>query len=239
MQKIISYALKVKHSEQIKSELVAAISHDFKIPISVLKLSLSAIISHSMGHINKKQTDHLESCENILAHLQRTISTLLDLYKIEAGMVALKREPCDLVPIIEEQLKEFDIMFSERKIKLSKKIHGSGLFALIDKDKIVEVINNLLGNALKYAPTNGTITVEAFASKGFIRMEFINSGECIPFDKLNTIFEKFHKLDSQEEGTGLGLAIAKDIVQIHQGSLWAENLPTKGVKFVAILPRPV
>lgn len=236
-KRIILYAAKVKRSEQLKSELVASISHDFKTPISILKLSLSTMVDSTMGPINEKQKAHLECCQGVLEHMLLTITTLLDLYKIQAGMVTLKKELYDITGIIEKQLEEFKIMFDKKKIHLNKKIPKSGLYALVDKDKIVEVVSNLLSNAIKYTPENGSINVEAYSAGDFVRLDFINSGGEIPFDKLDTIFEKFKRLDSPEEGTGLGLAISKDIIEIHEGRIWAENLAEGLIKFSVILPK--
>ena len=107
----------------------------------------------------------------------------------------------------------------------------------MDKDKIKEIFNNLLSNALKYTPDAGWIDLRVFETGDFIRVEFSNNSEIIPADKLGTIFEKFKRLDDAQEGTGLGLAIAKDIAELHGGDIWAEKIPNKGVKFVVILPR--
>ena len=236
--KIILYAAKVKRSEQLKSELVAAIAHDFKIPISVLKLSLAGAADSLKEQINEKQKDHLDSCLNILEHMLRTISTLLDLYKVEAGMVALKKEKYDIAVLLEEQLKEFKIMFDKKAIKLNQKIPKDALFGLIDRDKIAEAVYNLLSNAFKYTPEGGSVTVIAYnAADDFIRVEFSNSGRGIPLDKITTIFDKFHRLESEQEGTGLGLAIAKDIIELHEGYIWVENLADNHVKFIVVLPR--
>jgi|GEM_PF-455790 len=234
--KIIVYAAKVKHSEELKSELVASISHDFKTPISILKMSLAKIIDSQSQVIDQKSKQHMECCQGVLDHMYHTINTLLDLYKVEAGMIDLKKEPHNISAIINNQLKEFEIMFTQKRIKLIKKLPKNPLVALIDRDKIIEVITNLLSNALKYTPDNGTIIINASPIKGFVRLEFINSGGNIPIDKLGTIFEKFHRLNSVQEGTGLGLAIAKDIVEIHDGRIWAENFLNKYVKFSVILP---
>jgi len=234
--KIIIYAAKVKYSEELKSELVASISHDFKTPISILKLSLTKILDSKAQELDQKSKQHLECCQGVLDHMYHTINTLLDLYKVEAGMIELKKEPHDVSAIIKNQLKEFDVIFAQKKIKLIKRLPKNPLVALMDKDKIVEVIGNLLSNALKYTPDNGTIIINASPIKGFIRLEFINSGGNIPIDKLSLIFEKFHRLNSIQEGTGLGLAIAKDIVEIHDGRIWAENFLNKYVKFSVILP---
>lgn len=235
--RIILYATEAKRSEKMKSELVAAISHDFKTPVSILKLSLNCMSDSSMGPVNQKQKDHLESCQEILEHMHHIIATLLDLYKIEAGMVELKLERHNLVDLIEKQIKEFGVVFINKRINLEKKAPGGGLYAFIDPDKIREVIGNLMSNALKYVPETGFVGINAYYADDYVRMEFSNSGGNIPEDKINSIFEKFHRLESTQEGTGLGLAIAKDIVEIHGGRIWAENLPHDFSKFIVILPR--
>jgi len=102
---------------------------------------------------------------------------------------------------------------------------------------IKEVVNNLLSNAIKYIPELGWVTVDAFISDKFIRVEFVNNSENIPLDKLSEIFNKFKRLENDHDGAGLGLAIAKDIVELHGGEIWVENSPNMGVKFIVVLPR--
>ena len=97
----------------------------------------------------------------------------------------------------------------------------------------------MLSNSLKYTPKSGWLNVDAFISGEFIRIEFSNNSGNIPIEKLGLIFEKFKRLDNEKEGTGLGLAIAKDIVELHGGDIWAENISNNGVKFIVALPRVI
>lgn len=237
LNKIIFYTSEIKRSEQIQAELAASVSHDFKTPISIIKESLHNMAGGSLGSVTDVQKERLGSCQSTLDNLRNTIDTLLDLYKVEAGMVELKKEPCNLSDLLSEKITEFGILFEKKKIAVTNKGFEKGLFARVDKDKIKEVFNNLLSNSLKYTPDSGWVDLSISGAGEFIRIEFSNSSEIIPDDKLNTIFEKFKRLDNAKEGTGLGLAIAKDIIELHGGDLWAENIPAKGVKFVIILPR--
>jgi two-component system sensor histidine kinase VicK len=168
--------------------------------------------------------------------MTHTIETLLDLYKIEAGMVELKKSPCDIVKLINAKMDEFKVLLDKNGIRIERGIPFKGLQVNIDEGKIKEAIGNILSNAIKFTPENGQVKVGISVDKSFIRIEFSNNSENIPSEKLSVIFEKFKRLDEATEGTGLGLAIAKDIVELHGGDIWAENLHGKGVKFIVVLP---
>lgn len=237
LNKVIFYTTELKRSEQLKAELAASVSHDFKVPIVIIKELLGLVASGSSGPVNENQKTHLRSCCSTLENMSQTIETLLDLYKIEAGMVDLVKEPCNFAELLKEKIIEFGVLFEKNKITLAKRVFEKDLLVRVDKNKIKEVINNILSNALKYTPQAGWVNVDAFVSGEFIRIEFANNSENIPLDKLGIIFEKFKRLDDAKEGTGLGLAIAKDIVELHGGDIWAENVLNKGVKFIVVLPR--
>ncbi len=237
LNNIMIYLSKVKRSEQLQAELAASISHDFRIPISILKEALSSIQEGNAGQISDKQKTRLDSCQSTLDNMYRTIDTLLDLYKIKCGMVELKKETYDISALIEEKMKECEPVFSKQNIRMVKKFSIKDTSTQIDKSKIKEVINNILSNALRYTPHSGEISISVNPVDNFIRIEFMNNGTSIPSEQLEVIFNKFKKLDDPNAGTGLGLAIAKDIIELHGGDIWAENISEKGVKFVIILPR--
>ena len=237
LNNIMLYLSKVKRSEQLQAELAASISHDFRIPISILKEALASIQEGNAGQISDKQKMRLDSCQSTLDNMYRTIDTLLDLYKIKCGMVELKKETYDIGALIEEKMKECEPVFSKQNIRMVKKSNIKDTSTQIDKSKIAEVINNILSNALRYTPHSGEINISVNSVDNFIRIEFMNNGTSIPTDQLAVIFNKFKKLNDAKAGTGLGLAIAKDIIELHGGNIWAENIPDKGVKFVIVLPR--
>lgn len=233
---IIAYAAQAKHSDRLKSTFVASVSHELKNPLSTIKTNLFNMLQGFLGEVTFEQKKILEVCHNVIERMNRLINDLLDLHKIEAGMVEIRRGLCNLVKVLERQLKEFELALKQKRIKLSKEIHDEDLSAWVDEDKITQVVNNLLSNAIKYVPEEGKISLKLYPADGLIRLEFINTGQHIPSDKLEKIFDKFEKLDIAQEGTGLGLAITKDIVEMHKGKIWAESHPEKGNKFVVVLP---
>lgn len=236
LNRTIFYAAQARHSDQLKSTFVATVSHELKNPVSVIKLNLFNIIRGLVGTVNEEQKKVIELCRNVTERMGSLITDLLDLHKIEAGMVGGKRNLCNLVEILEKQLKEFETIFIENGVKLIKKIPTNDLSIWGYEDKIVSVINNLLSNALKYTGQGGEIVLNAFSTGGVIRLECIDTGPGIPSDKLEKIFDKFERLDFSKEGSGLGLAITKDIVELHKGKIWAESELGKGTKFVVVLP---
>lgn len=237
LNRIIFYAAQAKHSDQLKSTFVASVSHELKNPLSVIKTNLFNILEGLLGQINDEQKKILQLCHNVIERMSRLINDLLDLHKIEAGMTEIRRKLCNLVEILERQLKEFEILFNKKCIKLIKEISSKDLSVWADEDKIIQVINNLLSNALKYTPEEGNVTLKIYPADGYVRLEFLDSAPNIPPDKLKKIFDKFERLDITKEGTGLGLAITKDIVELHKGRIWAESQVGVGNKFVVILPR--
>jgi len=236
IDKIIFFAIEMKRSEQLKSDLAASISHDFEIPVKILQETVSNITSGAHGQLNEAQAGRLNSCQETLVNMCNTIKTLLDLYKIEAGLESLKREPGDLAKIIDEKIREFGFLFNQKKIQVTKHAQSEPGLAKIDIDKMKEVINNIFSNFIKYTPENGWLKWRICQSRGFVRLELSNNSEPIPAGQIGAIFDKFRKLDYSKEGSGLGLAISKGIMRVHGGDIWAENIPDKGVRFVAVLP---
>jgi signal transduction histidine kinase len=238
LNKIVYYAVKAKHSDQMKSRFVATVSHDLRNPLFVLEANVDDLNSGSFGQVSDEQKNILGICREVVGRMSSLVNNLLDIYKIEAGMVKLNKKESDLSAVITEQLKELEVMRERKKIKLTKDIgKDKGLVAKFDEEKIVQVVNNILSNAIKFSPENSRVDVKAFTTDGFLRFECTDGGENIPADKLAKIFDKFERLDTDKKGSGLGLAIAKDIVELHKGKIWAESLKGKGNRFIFVLPR--
>jgi len=236
LNRVIFYAAQAKHSDQLKSVFVATVSHELKNPLTIIKTNISNIKNGLAGQINQAQEDILGTCHRIIDRINRLINDLLDLHKIEAGMLDVKRKLCNLEEILQKQVEEFEALLSKKRIKVRKEMTGADLSLWADEDKLIQVIGNLLSNAIKYTPDEGTIDLKLYPSDGLVRLELVNTGEPIPQDKLDKIFDKFHRLDYSQEGTGLGLSITKDIVEMHKGKIWAESQPEVGNKFVVVLP---
>jgi len=237
LNKIIFYSVKVKHGDQMKSTLLASVSHEFKTPLSIVRLSLSNVLDGLLGAVNEGQRQILENCQEIIDRIARLVRELLDIHSTEAGMLEMKRKLCDIAKIIDGQIRETSIVFRNRDIDLVRDIRDADLTAWGDEKQITQVVSNLLGNAVKYTPEGGQIIIKAFPIDKFIRIEMSDNGPGIPPDKLDKVFDKFEMIGSEKEGSGLGLAIVKDIVETHKGKIWVESNPGQGSKFIVVLPR--
>jgi signal transduction histidine kinase len=165
------------------------------------------------------------------------VSNLLDLSKIEAGKMKLKEEEIHPDVLVEEVLKTYEREILKKQLVLKKEIPSNIGTVVGDRDKLTEVIINLLNNAIKYTPA-GSITIKLAGSATEVRFEIADTGSGIPQEYLGKIFDKFERIMTEkQEGTGLGLPIAKDIVELHKGKLWVESEAGKGSKFIFTLPR--
>ena len=144
LNKIVSYAVQAKHSDQLKSTFVAMVSHELKNPLSSIKTNIYNIFAGFIGEINDEQKKVLELCQSIIERMVHLINDLLDLHKIEAGMVDVKRGLCNLAEISERQTKELEALANKKHIKIIEEFLDRNLAVWADEDKLSRIINNLL-----------------------------------------------------------------------------------------------
>lgn len=234
--KILAYAEQAKHSDKLKSTFVATVSHELKNPLASIKVNIYNVFSGFIGQVNEEQKNVLENCQSTIERMVRLVNGLLDLHKIEAGVVDSKRSNFNLVKILEKQVKDLQIIADKKNINIVKEFLNENLSIWGDEDKLSQAVINLLDNGIKFTPENGTVTLKTYPDDKFIRIECIDVGLGISDDKIGLLFNKFERLNSTEEGTGLGLAITKDIVEMHGGKVLVESQVGKGSKFTIILP---
>ncbi len=227
----------LKKLNELKSAYVANVSHELKNPLAVIRESMSLILDKITGEVNVKQKEILEIGKRSMDRLIRLVSNLLDLSQIAAGKMKLKEEEIHLNVLVGEVLKSYEGEISKKPLVLKKEISSDVGTVEGDRDKLAEVVINLLNNAIKYTPA-GSITVKLIGIAEEVRFEITDSGPGIPQEYLFKIFDKFERiLAEKQEGTGLGLPIAKDIIELHKGKLWVESEAGKGSKFIFTLPR--
>ncbi|MCX5695353.1 MAG: HAMP domain-containing sensor histidine kinase [Candidatus Omnitrophica bacterium] len=237
LNKIIAYAAQAKHSDQLKSTFVATVSHELKNPLTSIKTNIYNIFAGFTGQINAEQKSVLELCNSTVERMTRLVNDLLDLHKIEAGMVDVRRKACNLAQVAEKQINELLTLADKKSIRIVRDFSDTALCIWADEDKLARVMNNLLSNAIKFTPDAGTVTIKIYPVDKFARIECIDTGYGITADNLSRLFNKFERLDTVKEGTGLGLAISKDIAEMHRGKILVESEVGKGSKFILLLPR--
>jgi len=212
----------------------ANISHEFRTPLTM--------ISGPVGLLEK--TDYLKPQEHKLvdtikwnaARMLKLVNQLMDFNKLENDALRLKVSRQDLVALAEQTLAMFRITMAEKHITLQTEGLEDTLPAVVDPDKVDKVLSNLLSNAVKYTPEGGIIGLKLDTDGEKITFEVSDNGPGIPEDQLERIFERYFQVeDHHNYGTGIGLYFARRLMQLHHGSIHAENLP-QGVKFIAEFP---
>ena len=228
----------LKEATERKLAFVATVSHEFKNPLAIIKEALSLAIEGLTGEIDVKQKKVLETAKDNIERLIRLTTDLLDIARIEAGMMKLKREKIGIGLLIDGIVANNNTEISKKQLTIKKAIpKGIGLL-WADKDKVTQVIVNLLSNAIKYTPSGGNIAIRLSGTDNEIRFGISDTGAGIAKGNIDKLFNKFERIYAEkQEGTGLGLSIAKEIVELHNGKIWAESEIGKGSKFIFTLPR--
>jgi two-component system sensor histidine kinase KdpD len=211
-------------AERLRNALLTSLSHDLKTPLASILGAANSLREYGELFDVSARADLLRTVEEEAGRMSRFVANLLDMTRLEAGAITLKREPADLSELIgsavyrvKEQIAGFRIEYD---------IDPD--LPLIDLDVLLmeQVLINLLDNAAKYAPSSSTITIRANKAGGAVRLQIIDEGPGIPEDRLTRIFEKFHRLDAgdrQRAGTGLGLAICRGFIGAMGGTITASN----------------
>ena len=239
VRKILAYASEAKRADELKSSFAMSLAHDLKSPLLVIKANISNLKAGFLGALDPKQEQTINTCKDVTNRMNQLIMDLIDTYKIEARMAEITRSRFDLQDIVREQLRECEAIASKKKIVLDGELASQPLPFEGDRTMILRAMNNLLSNAIKYTPAGGQVVFKTTSSDGFAHLECLNSGPTIPAEKLVKIFDKFERLDGTTEGQGLGLAITKDIVELHNGRIWATSQPWQLNCFTIMLPLSV
>lgn len=227
------------HLNEIKSEFVSMVSHELKTPLTITREGIQLVLSEALGAVTERQKKILTMGVNAVNRLVRLIKDLLDIAKIEAGKMELQKEKIDLKDLVQEVLDSFHSQAEAKKIEFQKKLLCHDTSVEADRDRIFQVLTNLVGNALKFTET-GAITVLISRETNELECCVEDTGAGIAADKLPKVFGKFEQFsddyDLKQKGTGLGLSIAKAIVELHGGRIWIESKLGKGSRFFFTLP---
>ena len=218
--------------EQMKSEFVSLVSHELRTPLTSIIGFISLILDGKTGKINQKQYESLSRAHRQSERLAALINDLLDISRIEAGRIEMKRERVHIDRVAKRRIEELRPQADEKAITLLLDANPTLPLLIADADRVGQVFINLIGNAIKFTPNGGKVTVRisesphnGSVSNGF-HVEIIDTGPGIPSDERKKIFDKFQQLAStrtqQHGGTGLGLSIASGIVEAHGGKLWVD-----------------
>jgi len=229
-----------KRLEQMRDEFVSTVSHELRTPLSIVREGVSQVSDRLHGEINPKQEHLLSISLSNIDRINRIVAELLDLSRLEAGKLVLKKESIDLVKLAREVVLSFRLLAEAKKIELRQHFPEGTLEGYLDKDKITQVFANLIGNAIKFTE-KGFVEVIVRDKNDYIECVVSDSGIGIPEEGIPELFSKFRQISRQsapgEKGIGLGLVITKSIVELHLGKIWVESKLGEGTKVIFTLPK--
>ena len=216
---------------RVREQVLAIVSHDLKNPLGAILITADALakkgaLPHAVGRIQRASHRML-----------RLIDDLLDFASIEAGQLAVKRQPQDAGALIRETLMSFEGVAQDKDLQLTADVAPDLPKIYCDRDRILQVLSNLVGNATKVTPTGGHITLRAERGENELLFTVLDNGPGILEEDLKHLFERYWRSGEVEyRGTGLGLAIARGIIVAHGGRIWAESEFGRGATFFFTVP---
>lgn len=226
---------------QVKNEFISIVSHELRTPITAIKGFVKVILQGDTGELNSQQQKFLTIVDQSIDRLTVLISDLLDISRIESGQMNLRLDTVDPRELVKTVVNNLTPGVTEKNVKLTADIPSKLPMITADKERLMQVLDNLILNAVKFTSAGGEIKVAVEDKGDYILFRISDNGIGIAPKEHKKIFEKFYQVDSGPTrsipGAGLGLAIVKSIVDIHGGQVWVESELGKGSSFMFIIPR--
>ncbi|MGZ8445688.1 MAG: HAMP domain-containing sensor histidine kinase, partial [Candidatus Binatia bacterium] len=234
---ILQDVTRLRRFEELKNDLVATVAHEFRTPLTSLRMAVHLCTEQVAGPLTDKQAELLHAAREDCDRLQGMVDDFLDLSRIESGRVELYPLPTKVSGLIMDAVDEYKADADAQGVILSAEVSLHEVSVLADHDRIRHVFSNLIGNAVRHTPKGGSITLGAEGVDGSVRFTVADTGTGIPKEYQERIFEKFYRApESGPRGTGLGLYIVKEIIRAHGGEIGVESEPGKGSRFWFTLP---
>jgi two-component system sensor histidine kinase KdpD len=241
------HAEALRESDKLKNALLGSVTHDLRTPLAAIKAATSSLLQPGIRWNDEELRDLLESIDVSADRLNRLVSNLLDLSRLEAGVATPQKEWYAFQDALAAVLDRLDLSGQTRNRTITLEIPGDLPLVPMDHNQIEQVLTNLVENALKYSPSEAPIEIRASTVDDPDRLEVrvIDHGIGIPINERRAIFDKFYRVqhvslpwDPKHPpiGTGLGLAISASIVRAHAGNIWVESTPGNRSTFIFTLP---
>jgi signal transduction histidine kinase len=229
-----------REMEEARRHLIAAISHDLRTPLASIRAMVEAIDD---GVVTDAETTQ-RYVRTVLGEVQRLsglIDDLFELSRLDAGVLALQLEPGSLHDLVSDMMEALQVQAAEKGLKLQGAVDDSLPPVMMDAARVQRVLYNLVQNAIRHTPPDGTVLLEAQEEPDAVRVDVVDSGEGVPPADLPHIFDRFYRGEKSRVrglgGAGLGLAIARGLVEAHGGRIWAQSAPGEGARFSFVLPK--
>lgn len=231
----------LKAMYELQKEFTSTVSHELRTPLASIKTAIDLVVRKMVGEISKEQEEVLGRAKRNVDRLRRLIDDILDLTKMESGKLQMNFIPNNINSVIKDVVESQRDVAASRGLYLNMELDENMMRVPFDSDRITQVMNNLLSNALKFTRQGGvTISTVNRTEDNHILVHVKDTGPGIAETNLRKVFEKFQQIESAEKneegGTGLGLAICRQIVGLHGGRIWVDSKLGEGAVFSFILP---
>ncbi|MFB0524441.1 MAG: sensor histidine kinase, partial [Phycisphaerae bacterium] len=230
---------KLKETMEIKSQFISTVSHELRTPLGCMKEGIAIVLDGLVGQINDQQRKFLNLAKRNVDRLAVLVNNVLDFQQLEADKIRLDIQANDISEVVEEAYQTMVSSAKNKGIDFSIELEDNLPKARFDSAKIIQVLTNLINNAIKFTPEGGKVYVCAGAQGQDLVMRISDTGMGIPKQDLTKIFDRFyriHRPGKEIQGTGLGLAIVNKIVTMHGGRIEVESEVDKGTTVIVFLP---
>lgn len=237
---LAAYREDLESVNQLKSNFMSIVSHELRTPLTSVKAYTETLLDN-LGSVDRSTIkDFLRVMDEESERLIKLVDNILNYSYMETGLLKVEKTPCNINEIIEDVLEALQPVCLEKRVNCEMRLPRHSVLIDADLELIQQLLQNLLGNAVKFTPPDGKVTVTLEEEAAAARIIVQDTGKGIPENQLEKIFERFHQADASNTreygGSGLGLAICKNIVNWHDGQIWVENVKDAGAKFVVLLP---
>jgi signal transduction histidine kinase len=233
----------VRELDRSKSEFLSIASHEVRTPLTVMKSSLDLLVNGQGFDYSEDQRQLIYFCQESVERLIRLVKDILDISKIEAGVLKVSLLPTSLNELVEKCLFWVPQLPGGQGIEIEARLTSRPLMAMADGSRIQQVLENLLSNAIKFSQPGGKVSVEIREHESELEVVVSDRGKGISAQDIERIFGKFYQVENsstrEQGGTGLGLAICRGIIEAHRGRLWVESEIDKGSCFHFTVARAV
>ena len=226
----------LEESERLSTTLYNSISHDLRTPLSAITGAVTSLLDGADIYSPEERRSLLQNIKQGAQRMNRLVSNLLDMARLESGIIKLHREWYDIQDIIGIVLRQYEGLFDQRPLNIN--IPPDLPLFEVDSALIEQVFANILDNAVKYSPPESEICITVAKKDSEIEITVADKGKGLPPEHEDKVFDKFYRMHSPGyvSGTGLGLSICKGIIEAHGGRIWAKNRPGGGELFIFTLP---
>lgn len=237
---ILQDVTRLRRFNELKDDLVATVAHEFRTPLTSLRMAIHLCLEQMVGPITEKQSDLLHAAREDCERLQSMVDDILDLSRIKAGQIEMHRRPVSVASLVHGAIEAHRGGAELQKVRLSASLPAGDDQVIVDPERVALVFSNLINNAIRHTPSGGIIDVRVQSTDGLVRFEVSDNGEGIPREHQRYLFERYYRVPgSNSKGAGLGLSIAKEMVEAHDGEIGVESEVGRGSTFWFTLPRAV